>query len=148
MSGIRRTQLLAVLAVMLVPACSDSTGPQGFSGRYRLQTIDGKPLPYRMHTTPEGIYSMITEGSLVVESSSSVRIVRTTYQVHPTAGTSPIYRDSVSAQYRSSGDTLFITGYHVAGIDTAFVSGSAVDMPFTYPENAEGPARRIHHFRR
>jgi len=57
-------------------------------------------------------------------------------------------RDSVSAQYRSSGDTLFITGYHVAGIDTAFVSGSAVDMPFTYPENAEGPARRIHHFRR
>ncbi len=68
-----RRFLTTVLAGALLTACGDAFSPEGVSGLYLLETINGSPLPFSETVTQNGVAVTvaITDGSVSLNANST-----------------------------------------------------------------------------
>ncbi len=61
-----------VLTGALLTACGDAFSPEGVSGLYILESINGSPLPFSRTQTPNGVRTLaITDGSVSLNANST-----------------------------------------------------------------------------
>ena len=133
---LRRT-LTLLLAFSLVLACSDSSGPdRGVVGTWRLQTIDGLPLPFSLPDPPVTSIEVTAEVITLVASGrfTDVNTFRITDGSKITSET-----DNAQGSYVVNGSTVTLTYDADGTVYTATVSGDTmtlydpeIDLTFVY----------------
>jgi hypothetical protein len=134
-----RRSLLTLLISTFVLACNDATGPSpvGVVGTWRLQSVDGRPLPF---TLPEeesgGADKLEVTAEVITTLDSGSFTMLTTFRV--TDG-SDVFPESIpdGGTYAVNGSTATFT-YSDGGTAPATVSGNVmtlvdiIDGPISY----------------
>ena len=125
-----RRSLLSLLISLLVIACSDATGPGdgpggGLVGTWRLQTVDGLPLPFTLSEGGADKLELTAETMTLVASGSFDMV--TTFRV--TEG-SNVFPESIPDEgtYVVNGSTVTFTYDSDGSTDIATVSGNAMTL--------------------
>ena len=63
---------IAGLALAVLTACGETTGPDGVAGAYRLQRFEGQPLPAFYMQTGVGVLSVVDEHLILGDDGKGV----------------------------------------------------------------------------
>ncbi|HEX9165520.1 MAG TPA: lipocalin family protein [Gemmatimonadales bacterium] len=113
-----RRSLLPMLISLLVLACTDATGPsRGLVGTWRLQTVNGLPLPFTLSEGPADKLELTGEALTLVAAGTFTMV--TTFRVTqggnvfpesvPDQGSYTVNGSTVTFTFESDGSTITMT---------------------------------------
>jgi hypothetical protein len=108
--------MAALLMLVLVAACGDSTGVSGSThlGTYTLRTIDNQALPVTLE------FDLTIVGSSITLSADGTYTVRFDLRV----GNGPTSSESIGGDYTRSGNTILLD----EGVSMAFSGGNTLTI--------------------
>lgn len=100
--------VLTVLLVLLLGACTDSTGLNGdVSGTYTLRTVGGQPLPYTEPNQDPSDYFTINGGAFTLNSNGNS--TETLSYTETVPGQQTNTTSTCFGTYSQSGNTIFVS---------------------------------------
>jgi hypothetical protein len=99
-----RMHLLIALCLAIV-ACGSTEPRDGISGTYTLQSVDGKPLPYRQSTGSLVSVYTLYDGALTMEEAGTWRLLETQSVLTESSG-EPRQSVEVRGTWSGSGNSL------------------------------------------
>lgn len=101
--------LLVLMAVVLVPACSDSTGPnRAVTGNYTLISVNGVLIPV-VFSVEQFFTLRITAGTLTLSSNNTFNASATYEQTPAGGGPKTTDTQTCSGTYTMNGNTVTFT---------------------------------------
>jgi hypothetical protein len=104
-------QKVFLVAAALTMACRESTAPAAVAGAYRLENIDGRPLPANIQAG-QGDTITVLWSTLFLDGAGNAALTERLRIVHPGA---PAFE-----RLQSTGYLYTITGHGILGDDVSF----------------------------
>jgi hypothetical protein len=100
-----RRLLAAAAALLLLPACKDSTAPDpGLPGMYTLRTIAGKPLPWPQFPSSDGDTAWVLGGTYTFRADDTFTVTNDYRYVRH--GIVELRHTENDGEYRVIGDSV------------------------------------------
>jgi hypothetical protein len=126
-------QKIVLLVAAATLGCSDSLSPRSVSGFYRLQAVNGQPLPAAISTVPGESWSVV-EGSLTLTSTGYAAIIERRQQLHQSLVNDLLLSGSFTFELDGHDITLFPDcppeALALCGTVEGVVSGSSIVLTF------------------